>query len=441
MAIIQRILQSDPVAFVVVLGLLIFFHEAGHFLVAKLFRVRVLVFSFGFGKRLFGFEAGGTDYRVSLVPLGGYVRMAGDTPEDNQPANPDEFLSKPKWQRFLILFAGPFMNLFIAVAVFAMVDMIGVEQRTVLPVIGEISAKEPAERAGLRVGDRITAINGEKIADFDDLRLAISMHAGTPLLVEYQRGNQKLTTTLTPRREESEFGPVGRAGIRPLEEPIVGRVNPNSIAARAGLHTGDRIVAVNGKPITQYTEFDNAIINSKGNALALDLQRGGTPVHAVLAASPLKDSDPYRGFLPPTTIRKFGFGEAVADSVQQNVKMLKFAGEALHRLFTAQGSMKELSGPLQIAHISGEMFRRGWIATVLLMSMISLQLGVMNLLPIPVLDGGHIMVLLIEGVARRDLSIRVKERIQQLGFALLAALMIVVIYNDILGEITRLKRG
>jgi len=441
MAIIQRILQSDPVAFVVVLGLLIFFHEAGHFLVAKLFRVRVLVFSFGFGKRLFGFEAGGTDYRVSLVPLGGYVRMAGDTPEDNQPANPDEFLSKPKWQRFLILFAGPFMNLFIAVAVFAMVDMIGVEQRTVLPVIGEISAKEPAERAGLHVGDRITAINGEKIADFDDLRLAISMHAGTPLRVEYQRGNQKLTTTLTPRREESEFGPVGRAGIRPLEEPIVGRVNPNSIAAKAGLHTGDRIVAVNGKPITQYTEFDNAIINSKGGALVLDLQRGTTPVHAVLAAAPLKDSDPYRGFLPPTTIRKFGFGEAVVDSVQQNLKMLKFAGEALRRLFTAQGSMKELSGPLQIAHISGEMFRRGWIATVLLMSMISLQLGVMNLLPIPVLDGGHIMVLLIEGVARRDLSIRVKERIQQLGFALLAALMIVVIYNDILGEITRFKRG
>src|SRR3954465_13464432 len=131
MAIIQRILQSDPVAFVVVLGLLIFFHEAGHFLVAKLFRVRVLVFSFGFGKRLFGFQAGGTDYRVSLIPLGGYVRMAGDNPEENTPANPDEFLSKPKWQRFLILFAGPFMNILIAVGIFAAVDMVGIEQRKI----------------------------------------------------------------------------------------------------------------------------------------------------------------------------------------------------------------------------------------------------------------------------------------------------------------------
>jgi len=441
MAIIQRILLSDPVAFVVVLGFLIFFHEAGHFIVAKLFKVRVLVFSFGFGKRLFGFNAGGTDYRVSLVPLGGYVRMAGDNPEENQPANPDEFLSKPKWQRFLILFAGPFMNLLIAISVIAAIDMIGVEQRVVMPVIGEVTAGDPAQRAGLLAGDRIVAINGETVNDFDDLRLAISMHAGTPLRVEYVRGGKRLTTTMTPRKEESDFGPVGRAGIRPLEEPLVGRIIPGSIAAKAGLHSGDRIIAINGKPIRQYAEFDAAIIDSKGAPLALDVQRGPATAHVVLAAQQLVDSDPYRGFLPPTTIRKFGPGEAIADSVAQNWKMLKLAGGALRRLVSGQGSMKELSGPLQIAHISGEMFRRGWIPTVLLMSMISLQLGIMNLLPIPVLDGGHIMVLLIEGAARRDLSMKVKERIQQLGFALLAALMIVVIYNDIIGEIVRLKKG
>jgi regulator of sigma E protease len=401
----------------------------------------VLVFSFGFGKRLFGFQAGGTDYRVSLVPLGGYVRMAGDNPEENQPANPDEFLSKPKWQRFLILFAGPFMNLLIAISVIAAIDMIGVEQRVVMPVIGEVTAGDPAQRAGLLPGDRIAAINGEAVNDFDDLRLAISMHAGTPLRVEYTRGGQHLTTTMTPRKEESDFGPVGRAGIRPLEEPLVGRIIPGSIAAKAGLHSGDRIIAVNGKPIRQYAEFDGAILDSKGAALALDVQRGAATAHVLLAAQQLKDSDPYRGFLPPTTIRRFGPGEAIADSVAQNWKMLKLAGSALRRLVSGQGSMKELSGPLQIAHISGEMFRRGWIPTVLLMSMISLQLGIMNLLPIPVLDGGHIMVLLIEGAARRDLSMKVKERIQQLGFALLAALMIVVIYNDIIGEIVRLKKG
>ena len=306
MAIIQRILQSDPVAFVVVLGLLIFFHEAGHFLVAKAFRVRVLVFSFGFGKRLFGFQAGGTDYRVSLIPLGGYVRMAGDTPDmppldprgsvtppkDEGIGAPDEFLSKPKWQRFLILFAGPFMNLLIAVGTFAVIDMHGVEQRKVLPVIGEVTAGDPAQKAGLAVGDRIVSIEGEPMNDFDDLRLAISMHAGTPLHVVYQRNGQTQTTTLTPRREDSDFGPVGRAGIRPLEEPLIGRVTPNSNAAKAGLQTGDRIVGVNGKPVRQYAEVDTAIINSKGAPLALDLQRGASIIHTTLGAQPLQDTDP-----------------------------------------------------------------------------------------------------------------------------------------------------
>src|SRR5437899_4862893 len=202
-------------AFVLVLGVLIFAHEAGHFLVAKLFRVRVLVFSFGFGQRLFGFRRGNTDYRVSLIPLGGYVRMAGDTPEENQPGDPDEFLSKPKWQRFLILFAGPFMNLVIAVAFIAAIDMVGTESLIIKPMIGEVSAGKPAARAGLLPGDRIVAINGDRIDNYDDLRMAISMHAGTPLRVDYIRNGQLHTTTMTPERENTDFGPVGRAGIRP----------------------------------------------------------------------------------------------------------------------------------------------------------------------------------------------------------------------------------
>ncbi len=429
------------VGFIIVLGFLIFAHESGHFVVAKLFRVRVLVYSFGFGKRLFGFQRGSTDYRVSLIPLGGYVRMAGDTPEENQAGAPDEFLSKPKWQRFLILVAGPFMNLVIAVAFMVIISMVGTESLIVRPIIGELTPGKPAARAGLLPGDRITAINGETINDFDDMRLAIGMHAGTPLRVDYVRNGKPHTTTMTPEKENSEFGPVGRAGIRPYLDSTIGRVRPASPAAIAGLRTGDRIVAVNAKPVSQLAELDAAFDAARGAPLALDVARGPSRLHTTLPAAKVDPTDPYRGFIPPTEVHKLSFFPAVKESIEQNWKMLRYAFITLGRLFRAEGSVKELSGPIDIARISGEMLRRGWMNTVALMAMISLQLGIMNLLPIPVLDGGHIMILLIEGVSRRDLSLRVKERIQQVGFAVLAALMIVVLYNDVVKNVLLMRKG
>jgi len=438
----MTIFATNFLAFVIVLGFLIYAHEAGHFLVAKAFGVRVLVFSFGFGKRLFGFRRGPTDYRVSLIPLGGYVRMAGDSPEDGRTGEPDEYLSKPKWQRFLILFAGPGMNILIAILFLAIINMAGTETLIVQPVIGEVTAGKPAAKAGLTFGDRIIRIDGDPIESFDDLKMAITMHAGTRLRVEYVRNGAVRTTTMTPERENSEYGPVGRAGIRPLIEPVVGRVKPGSPAANAGLRTNDRIVAANGRPVQQLTDFDNVVDQSKNGPIAIDVARGNAPVHVVLpAVAKLDPMDPYRGFLPPIEVRKLSLGPALKESVEQNWKMLKFAFAALGRIFRAEGSMKELSGPISIARISGDMLRRGWMEVIALMAMISLQLGVMNFLPIPVLDGGHIMILGIEGLVGRDLSLRVKERIQQLGFAVLAAVMIVVLYNDVITNVLRLKNG
>jgi regulator of sigma E protease len=428
-------IASNTLGFIIVLGFLIFAHESGHFMMAKFFRVRVLVFSFGFGKRLFGFRRGDTDYRVSLIPLGGYVRMAGDTPEDNHPANPDEFLSKPKWQRFLILFAGPFMNVVIAVVFLAGISMIGTETLVIQPVIGSLVPGKPAARSGLQVGDRIVAINGDHIEDFEDLRLAISMHAGTPIRIDFLRNGQMHTVVLTPERENGEYGVIGRAGLTPRMEPVVGRIVPGSIAERVGIHSGDRMVAVDGKPIVDFTDFATIVDNAKGAPVALDLMRGAQRLHINLPATKVDPHDPYRGIYPPTRIQKLSFGPAIVESIHQNEKMLKYAFITLGRLLRAQASVKELSGPLSIAKISGEMLRRSWIDLIGLMALISLQLGIMNLLPVPVLDGGHIMILLIEGAARRELSVRVKERIQQLGFAALAALMMVVLYNDFITHV------
>lgn len=433
-------IATNLFAVIIVLGFLIFAHESGHFMVAKLFRVKVLVFSFGFGKRLFGFRKGDTDYRVSLIPLGGYVRMAGDNPEENTEGSPEEFLSKPKWQRFLILVAGPAMNVIIAIAFVAALAMVGSEQIVTKPVISEVVPNEAAAKAGLQTGDRIVRINNEVIDDFDEIRLLVSMNAGTPLRVVYARNGVEHTTTLTPKREDGEFGPVGRAGIRYGLEPVVGRVEPGTPAALAGIRAGDRIVSLNGKPVNALEEYADAA-NKAGKApVTVGILRG-TEQLTLRVAAPDDPKLTTRGVVPQTKLLKFSFFPALRFSVQENWRMLKFTFAAVGRLFRSEGSVKELSGPINIARISGEMLRRGFMEFLGLMAMISLQLGIMNLLPIPVLDGGHIMILLIEGIARRELSIRVKERIQQAGFAVLATLMLVVLYNDVISNVLRLKNG
>ncbi|HEY0142568.1 MAG TPA: RIP metalloprotease RseP [Thermoanaerobaculia bacterium] len=436
-------LGTNLIAFVLGLGFLIFIHEAGHFVMAKLFRVKVLVFSLGFGKRIFGFRRGDTDYRVSIVPLGGYVRMAGDTPEENVPANPDEFLSKPKWQRFVILFAGPFMNILVAVTFVTAIAMVGTEQFVTKPLIGEVSPNMPAAKAGLQTGDLITSMNGEPVDDFNDLRMLIAMNAGTPLRVEYVRDGVKRSTVMTPAREDGDYGPTGKAGLGSTYEPLVGRTEPGSPAAAAGIQPGDRIVAANGKPIKDMIGVAKAGTDT-AKPLVLDVLRNGQTVRVTIPPIPAEEDQKLgglRGIIPPTIFFKLPLLPAIKHGLQENWRMLKFTGAAVKRIFRSEGSMKELSGPINIARISGEMFRRGPLSFISLLAMISLQLGVMNLLPIPVLDGGHIMILLIEGIARRDLSLRVKERIQQVGFAALAMLMLVVLYNDIVGNVLRLGKG
>ncbi|HUP61216.1 MAG TPA: RIP metalloprotease RseP [Thermoanaerobaculia bacterium] len=430
-------IAHNAFAFILGLGFLIFIHEAGHFFVAKLFRVRVLVFSFGFGKRLFGFQHGDTDYRVSIFPLGGYVRMAGDSPEENVPGSPDEFLSKPKWQRFLILVAGPLMNILVAIMFIAALAMIGREEVVMKPVVGEVLSDKPAAKAGLKRGDTIVSINDERVQGFDDIRLMVSMNAETPLRFKYLRDGVVHQTTLTPEKENSEYGPVGRAGFFPGVEAVIGRTDPGSPAARAGLQPGDRIVAANGKRVADLSEYVTIANTAANKPIALVVQRGAARVNVTLAAH--EDAD--RGIVPPTRLFKLSLFPALRYSVEENWRMLRYAVAAVKRMFRSEGSVKELSGPLSIARISGDMLRRGPIEFVALLAMISLQLGVMNLLPVPVLDGGHIMILLIEGIARRDLSLRVKERIQQLGFAALATLMIVVLYHDVVSNVLRLKDG
>ena len=426
---------------VIILAVLIFVHESGHFLMAKAFGVRVLVFSLGFGKRLFGFRKGDTDYRVSLIPLGGYVRMAGDIPEENQPSNPDEFLSKPKWQRLLILLAGPFMNLVTAVVIVTIVNMAGQEVVVIEPVIGGVTAGGPAEKAGLQFGDRIVRINGEQIEDFNDVRLQISTNADERIHIEYLRNGELRETALVPNRVDQEFGSVGRAEITMMIEPVAGKVLAGSAAEKAGVRPGDRILTVNGTPIRNLVDAAPIVDAAKGKPIVLGLQRSGQPLTITVPYVAADEQRGYRGIGPATEFRKLPFGPAVRNAFSETKKMAKLIFTGLNRLVRGKSRMGDWAGPVGIARIAGEMFDLGIQPFLMLMALISVNLGILNLLPIPVLDGGHIMIILVEAAARRDLSIATKERVQTIGFFFIAALMLIVIYSDLVTHVFKRLTG
>lgn len=432
-------IPSNLIAFVIVLGILVFAHEAGHFLVAKLFRVRVIVFSFGFGTRLFGFKRGDTDYRVSLIPLGGYVRMAGDLADEERTGSDDEYLSKPKWQRFLILLAGPLANLILAVLFLAVFFAGGTEElRDRDPVIGSVLESSPAAEAGLRVGDRIVEADGQAVAEWDDLKMVVGLNAETPVDLVVQRGSDRIETSIVPERVMTPYGSTGQVGITQWQSSEVGRVFPDTAAARAGLTPGDRIVEADGTPIRQMADLEE-FLESENEPVRLTVLRGESKVTLELPGRSEADAS-WPGFGLPTQTRQFTWPEAFEESVQQNWRMTKFIFFTIGRLFSFQGSVDDFSGPISIARISGEMLRTGWGAMISLLAVISLNLGILNLLPIPVLDGGHIAILGIEGIMRRELSNNAKERIYQVGFALIAVLMIVVIWNDVVQNITMMRQ-
>jgi regulator of sigma E protease len=434
-------LLTNVVAFVIVLGLLVFFHELGHFLFAKLFKVRVFVFSFGFGKRLFGFKKGETDYRVSAIPLGGYVRMAGESEEEEGVFDEHDFLAKPKWQRFLILVAGPGANLIIALAFLAFLNMAGTEVlRDSRAILGVVLKDKPAAAAGLKPGDMIIRAGDERIDTWEDLKIVISMNPSRDVPMVFVRNGKEMKTTVRPERVVTDYGVAGIAGVMPFISMEVGRVEPGTAAAAARLRPGDRIVGAGTRTVEQWDDFSKALTELKGRPVPVKVQRGNQIVSLTLP--PMKSvKENYPGFIPPTVIRKLPFGEAIRERYDQNVKMVKYTFATLARLFRMQGSVKDFSGPISIARISGEMLRTGWREVIFLMASISLQLGIMNLLPIPVLDGGHIFILLIEGVAGRELSMMTKERITKAGFAVLATLMIVVLFNDVIQNVMMLRRG
>jgi regulator of sigma E protease len=444
-------------AFVVVLGITITFHEFGHFAMAKLLRIRVLVFSLGFGPKLAGFTYGGTEYRLSPIPLGGYVKMAGEAFDEGRKGEPDEFLSHPKWHRFLVAIAGPFMNILLAVLILTFSYMQGIpvlrytkEAAIVGPVVASSSAKE----AGLRSGDRIVSVNGNGVTTWEDMELALLTAPKDSLNVNVERNGQILYIHFNPPKEAADPSALG---FKPfLQKMIVLSVEKNKPAQIAGMQEGDEIISVrtDEKIAHDYDQIVNLISKSNGVPLDFEIFRPsikpkGSPANTKaegtgstlhLNITPVEEIKGRAiagfGYGFPSDMEKFGFFGALRQSVGRTYEMMAMNFQFIGRIFKGSASVKTLSGPIGIAQMSGTAARTAvrtgdsqlfWV----FLGLVSLSLGFFNLLPIPILDGGVMALLLIEGLMGRDLSLNLKEKIVQVSFVFLILLFGFVIFNDL----------
>ena len=438
-------------AFICILGAAVVIHEFGHFMVAKLFKIRVETFSVGFGPRLFGKKWGHTDYRVSAIPLGGYVKLGGD--ESNAPIEgegatdipPEEMFNlRPRWQRILVALAGPIMNILTALAIpLAGALMYGVPA-VPAPVVSSMSSGGAAEAAGLQRGDKIISFNGIENPKWDTIRGDALLSPDLPLPVVVERNGQRIPLTITPIPKVEDGETAGVLDFLPDygDVPVIVReVEANTPASEAGLQPGDRILAVSGQPVKSAEQVTQFISQHKGQPITLSVNRAGRPVDIIATARKLSDGRERLGFKPAEDIplHKAGLAAATAYAVNTNLEILRLTGKALGMVFTGKRSARNtLSGPVGIYKVASTSVERfGWGGFFTTLAFLSLNLGIFNLLPIPVLDGGAIFLLLIEAVLATvglTLSMRVRDRIQQVGFVMVILLMVFVITNDLLKQ-------
>ncbi len=428
---------TDVVAVSIVLGVMIFVHEWGHFIAAKLAGVRVEVFSLGFGTRLFGVKRGDTDYRVSALPFGGYVRMAGDNPVEERTGAADEFLSKPRWVRVLIACAGPAMNILLAFVIFWGIFWLAGAATDVnlRQTANVIAVPDNVIPGAVQIGDRILEINGKKTPTWEDVltKLQSVKPDETVSLVVLRNGaNDTLSVKIPEKVTSSQI-----VGYPPLK-PILDEVAIGSSAERAGLRTDDLITAIDGKPVVAWGQFFDTVHQSNGRVITLTVQRDGKT--EIVPVTPMLNMDPEGQMVyqvgvvarSEETFERQPFFTSAKDAGFATVQVMKQIVQVLAGLFTGKVSVRQLSGVVGIARVSGQAAKHGPLSFLEFMAAISLNLGLLNLLPIPILDGGHILLLAIEGSLRRDLSIAVKERFVQVGLVFLLSILGFVMYSDIL---------
>ncbi len=420
-------------SFAFVLGVLVFVHELGHFLMARWLGVRVTTFAIGFGPKIVKFRRGDTEYAIGIIPLGGYVKMAGENPDDPRSGATDEFLSRSKWDRFRILIMGPAMNVAFSVLVMTGVFLRGAQVPAFDDdpvVVGAVTAGAPAQTAGILPGDRIIKVGSQDAPDWQRYFLLIGSRDGRATDLTFVRGGRDMVVRVVPEAESRRA--AADIGILPDVYPTIRSVEANGPAARAGLLAGDVVRSINGERMVFSAQLSAAIRKHPERAITVGIARDGRDLD--LSVTPRRQGD--IGLIgiqigdAVDTIQPGPVG-AFTLSLKRNVEFAGLIVRTLGGLFTRETSPTQLMGPVAIAQMSGDFAAAGWVALLTFMASLSLNLGLINLLPIPVLDGGHLFIMSIEGLARRDFSMKVKERLMMAGFAVLMLIMVTVIYNDL----------
>ena len=425
---------TSLVAVVAVLGFMILIHEFGHFAVAKWLGVRVEQFAIGFGTRLVGFRRGETDYRINAIPLGGYVKMSGENPMDARSDDPREFMNHSRWHRFLIAIAGPTMNILLAIVLLTTVYMVHYEYPAVYDeptVIGWVVHDSAAAKAGLQIGDRITRIDDVQNPTWEQVELRQALSPGQPLVIDVERNGQTLTKTLVP--EATGLDQIGYAGLAPKEDTVtITDLQEKMPAEKAGLKEGDRILTLDGKPVPALGAMSESLETTTDKPITLTVLRNGQ--EKTFTVQPVLSDKRYRIGIGSTQmkVKTLPFAEALNLSLHENRQNALLILELVKKMAQRKMSLQSIEGPIRIGQAAGEAARsKGWTPLMGLTAAISLNLGIFNLLPIPILDGGVIMFLLIEGLMRRDISLNIKERVYQFAFVFLVLFAVMVIYNDL----------
>lgn len=496
------------ISFTIVIGILIFVHEFGHFIVAKKAGVGVEKFSLGFGPRLIGFQKGETQYMLSAIPLGGYVKLKGENPEETLTNDPKEFGSRGVGVRAAIVAAGPVMNFVLTFMLMPLVFMIGIQVPVFLdqePLVCWVAENSPAERAGLKKGDRIVRVNGESVKNWKMVNALTQSQLGKDLTIGVERNDSILKKTVAAH---SDGLPIEGIGVFHRMDPRIGGIISGSPASAAGLQPGDCIRKINGMDVTHWVQMSEIIRTFPGEDIAFRIERDGSEllVHAkpdalieeVEANSPagragLKPGDKILtinstdvsqwkqpllnnrftendellfeisrdsenrtvaltvrdnpdigirvggkiGIVPSedTILKQYGIVSSLIEGFKQAIEMTGLTLWALGKLFTLQISLKTLGGPIMIAKMTGTAAKTGVSSLLIFTAFLSLNLGIINLLPIPILDGGHLFFFLVEFIMRRPLNMKKMEIAQKIGFAILILLLITVTYNDILRSV------